>query len=1113
MIEFLPQTRNMLGKVRSRLKAFALVKGVLFVINMAILIFIYFYFVLNFLSPELQIVRMTFYLAVVFLLIALVLKVIRPLAKKIDEICIADYVDRKIKMRDLFASALFFEKLIKHENIYNYSQYLMDKTIKEAEQAAQSVDPSIILPFTRLSRSIKIFAGLCTLLIAFYLYHPDNFRYALLASLGGIKKIQTLIKEVKVLPGNAKIVEGEDLQITVKIKGKAYPIPKLYYRFLSSPVYSVKLLRSNRYDFKNIKEGFSYFVKVQNIVTKVYMVKVINRPRLVSISHKYFYPSYTGLSSSIVETGTGDISALTGTSVEVVAEFNKKIKFSAIKYSNGSGTPMKLDKNFACGNMVVTSKGKYSIVFADFDGLTGETAKWKIENLEDAMPEIKIVEPGKDMKLPEDKKSKLLIKASDDFGISKVTLHYIVEKEEVIILKKFLGKKPTSFVLPYIFDLHGRELSPYSTIVYWTEVFDNDTVRGPKRSKSKTYVFRVPHPAEIYEKKKKEQDEVIEKLKEIARTQRGIERQAKKFLEKHDVTKGMKWTEKKKLEHMIKEAKKLKHKTELTREMARRITQKMKQNRYVTPEIIKKMQEIQKLIGELAGDKFKKYIEKLQQLSKRVKLTQRDIEQFSKRFDEHKLLNQLDRTLKLLKRVKQEQRLESLIMRTIDLANQEQRMAELFKKFSEKSLKEFTPQERAKIKQEKFLQKELKKQANKLKSDIETLKKELSASEEGVEKNLGKALEKSEKQKLLENMQKVIESLQNMQMKDANKSADMSANTFNDMLKSLQKAQKCMMQGRKQDIMKLIERALEMCLQISFKEEVLKNEMAKARQNLTYGRRLMRRENPFMDEVAYRHSELNRTIDALNSEMLRISERTFILSPSIVALSYAVKKDIRKINECLENREGARAYKMMVQTMYNANFIALALLATMNQVNASSSASGFKEFMEMMQKMISMQKKLNQMTHQAMNMPMNNSFMSMLKRMKFNQMMIRRGIEKMMQNAGMGTRISEKLSNIAKEMKDIEKIIGEKGRLKEVARRQRKVLDRMLDAVKSIHKQDFMKRRKAVAARKVVPLKSPSGEITERENFKVYRQNLRMPPSVFTRFNEVIKEYFKVISK
>jgi hypothetical protein len=140
-----------------------------------------------------------------------------------------------------------------------------------------------------------------------------------------------------------------------------------------------------------------------------------------------------------------------------------------------------------------------------------ESQPRRIEIEPDTPPVVALYAPADDLDVTRLERIELAYIAEDDYGISQVSL--VWESRGKIERKALPLAGPSQRAQSkLIWDLAELTLEPGVPVTYHLEVEDNDTVMGPKVSRSRSFVLRVFSPREQHEQLIARQRELFEKM-------------------------------------------------------------------------------------------------------------------------------------------------------------------------------------------------------------------------------------------------------------------------------------------------------------------------------------------------------------------------------------------------------------------------------------------------------------------------------------------------------------------------------------------------------------------------------------------------------------------------
>ncbi len=212
-------------------------------------------------------------------------------------------------------------------------------------------------------------------------------------------------------------------------------------------------------------------------------------------------PAYSGRDELLLEGTTGDFQALPGTRVFLDADTSDRGK-DAIVLLDGRADPFAgtldgehLTVEFVTGNgesyRVETGRG------LGRDPLRSRT--FFIERLPDHSPELEVLAPGGQLTLNADETVPLQVRTDDDFGLSRLE-RVILRGSEELMRQPIADVTGTASHEELIrwgpADLAGKG-GEISIVV---EAWDNDTVNGPKVTRSRPVSVYVPTARDLHRK-------------------------------------------------------------------------------------------------------------------------------------------------------------------------------------------------------------------------------------------------------------------------------------------------------------------------------------------------------------------------------------------------------------------------------------------------------------------------------------------------------------------------------------------------------------------------------------------------------------------------------------
>ena len=367
---------------------------------------------------------------------------LRPLFEQIDEQKVARYIEeRHPELKDRLVSVVEFGR---NETGEDFSNPFFPLLLRDALKSCQMIKTRSL--FSR--RASWLPASIAGLLIfgfaAALSFGPSYVRYATfkLYMPWWLEKAPPLYS-IHVKPGTVELSKGSELLVTASLIGLDRSEVYLFSRHENSPDWEKRQMDSDkgsnafRFLFLDVNEDLRYYVQSGTIRSEEFSITTIDQPHVQQIDVTYHYPAYTGLPVRTDE-DVGEIAGIRGTNVTLTIHLSRDVSSGRILLQEG--TPLPLEKNgpnHLQGSFKLSKDSSYRIQLLD-PGRNFVTAsnEYPIKVLDDQPPMVSFQKPGRDTKVTLLEEVVTEVKASDDFGIRSLTLHFSVNggKENVVPL-------------------------------------------------------------------------------------------------------------------------------------------------------------------------------------------------------------------------------------------------------------------------------------------------------------------------------------------------------------------------------------------------------------------------------------------------------------------------------------------------------------------------------------------------------------------------------------------------------------------------------------------------------------------------------------------------------
>ena len=297
-----------------------------------------------------------------------------------------------------------------------------------------------------------------------------------------------------VVPGDARVREGEPLRIVVRIPGAVGGVVPVLR--VGKSAGGGNAWREARMDaasdgfaavFDHVAESFSYAVTAAGASSREYRVTVVRPPRVERIDLRYEYPPAFGMQPRQEEDG-GDIYGPAGTRVHMVVHADKPVAQAALTLTGGQRVVLHSRGGVLEGDLTIVEDGSYRVALADSDGLAnpGDT-EYFIRTLEDRPPDVRIVRPAGDRKVTPIEEVPVEARADDDFGIAALDLVYAVRgaaPKTVPFQREGPATSASGRRTIYLEDL---DVKPGDFVTYYARA--RDVSRGKRSTEARSDIF------------------------------------------------------------------------------------------------------------------------------------------------------------------------------------------------------------------------------------------------------------------------------------------------------------------------------------------------------------------------------------------------------------------------------------------------------------------------------------------------------------------------------------------------------------------------------------------------------------------------------------------------
>jgi hypothetical protein len=990
---------------------------------------------------------------------------------------------------------------------HRYSVALIEASLTQTADEVKQENFSRHVDLQQLQKSLRraILVTAVILLAMFSFNQPLTAAMLRLFQPGkDFSRIHTI--QFVVTPGDITLVKGEPLTLSAWLSDSTIHAASLSLRseFKTEVIPLTKATDDSfRHQVEAVRDTLTYFFTADHQQSAAYHILPVERPFLRSLKVQVKPPFYAGLPSYFLEDNIGDVSALKGSRIDLKGVANKEPNAGMLRFADSSSVPLRIDRRAVSVSFNLIRDDQYSFSFVDHEGNHSlSSIVYHLNVVPDARPLAQIVLPGKDIDLGDDMTIPLVIEAQDDYGISRMRLAYQLisggegEMDSTrLSFREIKGfeKNQELVRLAFQWDLNELNMFPTDVMVYFIEVYDNDSISGPKRGRSQVFRARFPSMFEMYQEVAQDQDSATDSLQEALDRSRELQRKAEQLALEMEREQKLDWQKKNELENVLQKQEEINQQLADASQKIDEMIEKIEKNNLFSPETLKKYEEIRQLYQDIMTPELKETLEKMSEALQNLdeELIKQAMEELKLNMEDYN--KALDRTISLLKKLKAEQKLDQAQTMAQDLAERQEKITE---------------QSQQKDADSSRLQKE-QKQINKDADALGDLMKEVQEEFKSLSmpplEPLEKAVQQMQEDNLVQNLQQIQDMMQQRRMAGVPQKSSQAQATFEKMAEQLQTANQMMSGEMQRRAMQAMRKSSRDVLNLSQQQEELMQQTQELARN-----------SPQFPEMAERQQEISSELRRVTDEMAQMMKSAFGINPKVSRSLGRAMTQMDQALQQMEARENQQAAGNQAGAMSAMNSAVREMQNSMQSMMQQGGSGGmsYQQFMQQMQQLGDSQGQINQQT-QGMTPGLSPGQQAAMARLAAEQRQVRKSMETLAREASGMSEILGSMDKIADDMKKVEQDLASQQITRDTINRQNRILSRMLDAQKSVNKREFSRERQAETGKQYLA-NSPDdlpADRGERMN-QLQQELLRAKKEGYTRdYLQIIENYFKALTE
>ncbi|HEV8480814.1 MAG TPA: hypothetical protein VGR66_08455 [Candidatus Eisenbacteria bacterium] len=852
---------------------------------------------------------------------------------------------------------------------------------------------------------------------------------------------------IDVRPGDITLAPGASLDVQALVQGSTVT-PSLSFVSLGHERRVRMRPAGEARAWTALVEGVSapgtYRVLLGPVSSRSYRVSLSGEAAPVSFEITYRYPAYTHLPAETQSATRADLTALAGTRATVVINLDRAV--SAASWTLGSELHQDGDRRWV-GETVLSGDRDYDLVITD--GGRQDRQRYHVQTIADRAPILALSAPAGDMDLPSGGKVPIAASGADDFGLTDLSLAYETAsgaKGRVSLAR--WPAEPKDAQVQADWDAGDLGLLPGQSATFWLELRDNDRVGGPHVTTSAHFAIRFPTLSEVYKQIDDKQADATDKMqkalddmRELAKQTDELKRDAAQTPLNRQGQSSNGWDKRQTAKEAADRQQEIADKMQQVADQIQESARQGAENQAFQQEMLSKMNEIANLVRQLDSPELKEAIQKLQQSMQQVDPRRMEASLQKLQQSQEEMMKGLERTLELLKKVRQEEQLQSAARRAEELAKRQEALAK-----QSQGDKKADADERERLAKS---QEQAQKETEELKKELDALQKQLQES--AMQKPSEQTQQAAQKlEQATPQQQQAASQMRQGQQQQSAQSSQSAQQNLQAAAQQLQQAANSMSDESQRQIAESVRRSAQDLVDLSKAQEDMLGKQANA------------------DQRAQQQQDLREGAEHVADDLMDLAKRTPFMPPEASKALGQALQHMKNSEQAFSQNGEQEGQSEGEQASGQLNVAVIALKqaqASMCQGNSPGGPKPNANGREQMQSLSGQQNDLNQDTQSLVQRLTQQERLAAgdqasLEQLAARQEAIRRGLEEAQKAAQEGDLLG-RLDDAKRDMDEVAKQL-QQGRIDpDLTERQNKILSRLLDAQRSVNRREFDDQRES----------------------------------------------------
>ena len=905
-------------------------------------------------------------------------------------------------------------------------------------------------------RGLNTLMMLALLLVILGVANPSRSSRALVSLSSPLKTMHDpVLAQIVLTPGSIEVLRGSDVQVTVQAPGRQ-SVTLGWQAAGDIPRSEILDLLEGRaiYVFRSVGTTIDYQVHAEDGgESEPYRITPIDPLFISELVLGVTYPPHTGLAPDEYRGDPPPLRLPVGSSLILDGQASRTLSEVDLRDSLGVAVAeLTVNSENFSGIWRPRSSGLFDWSISDSQGNPPEIQPEPIHLtlVSDSAPNISIPLPGQDTVLSLNLQQPLIIEARDDYGLDRIELvAYRVtafgERDEPIAQGIDLGGTRAALARPLL-DLSTWGLLPGDTVRYFARAVDN--APAEQISTTREYVLFMPIASELQRAAEEQLETTADRLEELAaeaarqaEENRDLAREAAAQREIEEASAADEqgrpdFEERQDLQQALDDQRQLTDQVDSLQAELAELERIMEEAGQSDPELAGDLEELQELLEQLNDSDLQERMDELAQ-----SLQEDDLQRANESLDQlsqqqENFRERLEESLERFRRAAVEQDFRATTREAEELARQERALADAMR---EEDAPDLRPRQ----------QEELSDRAKDLGSRMERLEERLLELDER-DASAGVNQAQQSMQQAQAEMGEAQEKATQGRNQEAGQEADEAADAIEQASRELQAALDDMAQQQSEAMQAALEQTADDALSLARRQSDLGEQMRGASQEQVASMR-------------GQEASLLQGVENMARSLQQETDGAFGGNPALAAQMGQAMESIENTIQAMGGRRGSTPspYAQAEQTVGQLNRLALMAIASAEQMGQAQQQSG-ENAAEQLEQLAQEQGEVMNQTGQLMPMELGQQAMAQqMQELAAGQESIASDLGDLAEQPGSNEETLGDLEQMAQEAEALAQAMAEGRLTPETVRRQERLFHRLLDAGRSLEREEFSEERES----------------------------------------------------